>query len=150
MGCQIYLPYLLPHPSQQYNFSIPHQSKGIFTVILLMGVCLLVTGKSMCQVQRLLAPHYTPQTSKYSLHHQHMNHYKSYCMTSFLYIILGPVFGPLVFRNIATILWSLHPMDILICLTLFLVTTWFHMCYLIWWMKIVENSKKIKQKPLNE
>ena len=38
--------------------------------------------------QRLVAPHYTPKTSKYSLHHLHKNHYKTYCTTSY------PLFGP--------------------------------------------------------
>ena len=26
----------------------------------------------------MVAPHYTPQKHKYSLHHQHKNHYKTY------------------------------------------------------------------------
>ena len=31
---------------------------------------------------------------------------------TFLYTILGPAFGTLVFLDMATILWSIHPMDL--------------------------------------
>ena len=52
-------------------------------------------------------------------------------------------------------LWRISNIKyILICLTLFFVTTWFHMCYFIVLMSSllfynVENSKN-KEKPLNE
>ena len=57
----------------------------------------------MCQVQRMVGPHDIPQTSKYSLHLQHRNPYKTYYMISYT-LQLGPAFGTLVFLDMATIL----------------------------------------------
>lgn len=37
----------------------------------------------MCQVQRVVAPHYTTQTNKYPIHQQHMDHYKTSSLTAY-------------------------------------------------------------------
>ena len=80
-------------------------------------------------MQCLVASNYTPQTNKYYLHQQH----------DLLYTILGPAFGTLVFLDMTTILWSLHPMDVDTAfkqISAALVKIWsLHVVdFILWWL----------------
>ena len=43
------------------------------------------------QLQRMVAPHYTPQTNKYYLHQQHRNHYKTSRVTFYIIYSARPL-----------------------------------------------------------
>ena len=92
---------LIPLNNKHFKFLINPRGFNTFYSHFLNG-CMLI----MYQVQYLVAPHYTPQTTS-STYESQKN-----LLYDLLYTILGRAFGTLIFLAMAIILWSIHPMDL--------------------------------------